>query len=553
MGNPGSGINAECPTPLFPSADADQSRKRTLLSILGIILFVLAIRQPLLPIPFERDEGEYAYIGWRLNFHELPYRDWVDQKPPGIFWIYQLALKLPMDSICAVHFAALIFSAATACALFLLARRFTSHCWALAAALLFALLGADPLLEATAANTELFMLLPLVLAQIAMLSGAAATDRRRGLLLAFCAGALTGIAVAFKQVALVNWPLLMFVFWFFAPAAARLRRTVWFAAWSTLGLAAVWGAIAVYFAYWHGFREFIYNVFTHNLEYANALPWSTRYAYFCHTLKTLAASQSFAWLLALAGLVAVGVKKQRALLVFLVASIAAGLAGVSASGYYFPHYFQQLLPIGCLAAALGAEWVEHAAPWKRLSVGFRRTILALALGLLPGIVLFPYLFEYSAAEAVGKIYPGNSFFANMPTLGQRLAAITKPADRVFIYGAEPELLFYARRISATRYIFLFPIYGPYSDAKFRQQATAHEITAQAPAAAFVLPSSFFFAPNTEQYFTFWSQDYLKQNFSLDTTLYLDPYDTCYSSRIPPNQISSITNNLRPLGYLLVRK
>jgi hypothetical protein len=94
---------------------------RWLFRVLGIlILLTLLLRLPLLDIPFERDEGGYAYIGWRLGHHELPYRDWVDQKPPAIFWVYRFALSLPFDSIRAVHLVALVFSAAAACALFFL-------------------------------------------------------------------------------------------------------------------------------------------------------------------------------------------------------------------------------------------------------------------------------------------------------------------------------------------------------------------------------------------------------------------------------------------------
>lgn len=83
-----------------------------------IVLLTAALRMPLLNIPFERDEGEYAYIAWRLGYHELPYRDWFDHKPPCIYWVYRLALNLPFDPIRSVHFMGLLFSAASACALF---------------------------------------------------------------------------------------------------------------------------------------------------------------------------------------------------------------------------------------------------------------------------------------------------------------------------------------------------------------------------------------------------------------------------------------------------
>src|SRR6185436_12772819 len=99
-----------------------------------IILLTAALKLPLLNIPFERDEGEYAYIAWRLEFNELPYRDWVDQKPPGIFWVYRLALNLPIEPVRAIHLMAALVSAASACALFFLARRFMREFSALAAA-----------------------------------------------------------------------------------------------------------------------------------------------------------------------------------------------------------------------------------------------------------------------------------------------------------------------------------------------------------------------------------------------------------------------------------
>jgi hypothetical protein len=101
-------------------------------------LIVAAVRAPLLPIPLERDEGEYAYIASRLKHNELPYRDWVDQKPPAVFYIYRLALSLLVEPVRAIHFAGLVFAAASACALFFLRLRFMDRFWAWLGAALFA-------------------------------------------------------------------------------------------------------------------------------------------------------------------------------------------------------------------------------------------------------------------------------------------------------------------------------------------------------------------------------------------------------------------------------
>ena len=144
----------------------------------------------------------------------------------------------------------------------------------------------------------------------------------------------------------------------------------------------------------------------------------------------------------------------------------------------------------------------------------------MVLAILPAVTLWPFLFTYTPAEAVRKIYPGN-FFAEMPELAQRLETVTSPAKRVFVFGAEPELLFYARRTSATRYIFLFPLYGPYGNAHERQIEAAAEIERAEPSAAVYVPNLLFFVSGTDQYFTKWGLSYMQTNFYVDTWLKAD--------------------------------
>src|ERR1019366_8647741 len=116
------------------------SSRRGILLVLGLLLLLtMALRVPLLDIPFERDEGGYSYIAWRIGYHELPYRDWIDHKPPAVYWVYHLALSLPFESIRSVHVMGLLFSVGSAWALFILAARFVSRPLAMTAAALFAI------------------------------------------------------------------------------------------------------------------------------------------------------------------------------------------------------------------------------------------------------------------------------------------------------------------------------------------------------------------------------------------------------------------------------
>jgi 4-amino-4-deoxy-L-arabinose transferase-like glycosyltransferase len=487
------------------------SIKQTVLIVAGLLLIASAVRIPLLGVPFERDEGEYAYIAWRLGHHELPYRDWIDQKPPAIFWVYRAALAFPMDPIRAVHFAALLFSAASACAMFFLAARFLNRFWAFIAAVVFILLSADPWIEGTAANTEIFMLLPLVLSQIAFFRAAENPERNR-LSILLC-GALIGSAIAFKQVAAVNWFLLIALFPIFANGAKRWVATVRFAIISALGMVLMLGLICFYFWIRGGLRQLVENVLTHNLEYIGAMTWSDRFHFCTDTLTRLAPSELLVWALALVGLLSLVATRQFKSLTFTLGWLIASAIGISASGYFFPHYFQQWLPPLVLLSIFGAARLSGLTFWKRPWVP--RVALVVLLAALPLKRFWPFWLSYSPAESVRKIYPGN-FFAEMPALAERIAKVTSPDQRVFAFGAESELLFYAQRVSATRYIFLFPLYGPYRDIREKQVAVTEEIQRNSPAAAVYVPNELFFAAGTDQYFTEWSLSYFEENFAVDT-------------------------------------
>jgi hypothetical protein len=335
-------------------------------------------------------------------------------------------------------------------------------------------------------------------------------------------GVFIGLATSFKQVAAAHWPFLVMMYPIFVGGEKRFGKTIFFAAWSAAGAIAVWVLIGLYFVLRHGFQEFIYNVFTHNMEYINALPLLPRVNFCLNALRILSQDQILIWLLSITGFIALARTGRLKVFLFFAGWMIASWIGVSASGNYFPHYFQQIVPVLCLTAVIGAEALAGGlGALKTFSAWQLRAALGLSLVVLPAIVIYPYLFIFSPAEAVSRIYPGNRF-AEMRDIGARIAQVTSPNDRVFVFGAEPEVLFYAQRVSATRYIFLFPLYGPYSDAKAKQVAAANEITRNHPAAILCSFNGLFLRPGSEQYFNQWALSYLAENFRADTYMTIDP-------------------------------
>ena len=222
------------------------------------------------------------------------------------------------------------------------------------------------------------------------------------------------------------------------------------------------------------------------------------------------------------------------------------------SGYFFPHYFQQLLPVLCLTAALGAGELASASFWKVIPALSRQMALGLALFILPVIVVYPFIFEYSPKDAVRKIYPGNSFFAEASDLGGRIAQITRADDRIFIFGGNRRFFFTPNASRPRATFFFFRSAVPIWMQKTRQMETADEVFSNQPAAALYFPNGLFFSPGSEQYFTKWSQAYFRDNFRVDTFLAMDQSAVIQLVPVTAIQQASTSDDRRIAGALLVR-
>ena len=478
---------------------------------LAVALAAIALRAPYFDLPLERDEGGYAYIAWRMEHGELPYRDWFDQKPPGITLAYRAALALPVDPVVAIRAVAAAFAAGAAIAVWALACALLGELAGAAAALLYVLLSADPMLQGAIANTEIFMV-PWI-AAAAWLALRPPRDARAELATGLAIGLALGVASVFKQVAAVNAPFLLAVNWLRAPRAERLGRTARATAAIAAGGAVVWSAIALWFWSRGAFAPALDAILLHNLHYASDLTLTERWAGLRYVVPSLAPSQAVAWILAALGLVRLWLRSDRFPALFLTGFAAVNAIGVSASGFYFPHYFQQLLPAVAILAVGAVAWAPRA--WA--AAGF-------ALAAAPLLFAAADFARLSPAEVMRRIYPGNPFEL-MPAVADEIAAVTAPDERVFVFGAEPEILLYAQRVSASRYIYLFPVFNAFADAAERQAGVIAELEAHPPAAIVYAPLGSFYGRGRPQQLTQWTTALIDRSYRLHAFVAPEPDGT----------------------------
>jgi 4-amino-4-deoxy-L-arabinose transferase-like glycosyltransferase len=444
------------------------SIRTTVLGSAAVVAVAVALRWPIASIPLERDEGEYAYIPQRWLAREVPYRRAFDQKPPGVFAAYAVILTVFGTSPAAIHWGTQVYTLGTLGLIYLAGRRLFGPPAGYAAALLAAFMTADGCVLGNAANTELFMILPLTAGFLAAVE--ASDSAAAGW--AATAGVCGAAAILFKQVALPD--VALYGLLVLGAARHRVRLLVVFALAATAVLAAVTWAFTAAGAG----DEFLDCVLLHNLTYSNQVRWYDYPQAFFATFGSVVRQWWPMILLALAAClrpVTVVTRWQPRWL--LAAWLLASFAGVAIGGYFREHYYVQLIPPLAILAGRGVTMMAQSwfQPRPTIAAG---AIAAAAIAY--GVLVMPgYWLAGTPADKCRLLY-GIAPFPEAIAVGDFLARQAGDDDTIFVYGNEPEVYHYSGRRVASRYIFLYPLLTPSADVLDRQHAALADLAERPP-------------------------------------------------------------------------
>ena len=126
---------------------------------LGLIfLFVVAVRTRLLDLPFERDEGEYAYLGQLIRHGIAPYGIAYNMKLPGTHFMYALIMSLFGESITGVHLGLMLMNCLTILMVYKIGAKVVGSFAGVIAACAYAVLSLDMSVLGSAAHATHFVI-----------------------------------------------------------------------------------------------------------------------------------------------------------------------------------------------------------------------------------------------------------------------------------------------------------------------------------------------------------------------------------------------------------
>jgi hypothetical protein len=369
------------------------------------------------------DEAIYGSIAALLNGGGQLYGPGgVDNKPPGIFWVYAATFRVAGTyQMTAIHAVGLAVIATTCVLLFVIGRDLGGFRTGLLAALFYGVLTAagNPRLLAT--NTEIFMELALTASVLLML-------RRRW----FWSGCLLVAAGAFRQVAAVNVLLAVAGIFWLEGSDHRRRAAAWFAGGVLVSLAA--GALALLLTgslsgFWRWTVDSLYGYASTN--WIPSVVWQRAK----DSLVPFVVDMAVLWIAAIA--LTTRWRSLDRMEKLVIVWLTVSMVGSIAAGHLSWHYFIQAMAPLALAAALF---------FGRFSL--RRWVTAVAVVGIAVPALGWWAYDLGADPLTYDFSP--------PAPQHQLVATyirehTAPGQRVFVWGDWPALYIESDRLMASRF------------------------------------------------------------------------------------------------------
>ncbi len=435
------------------------SRWFVLLNLLGLAVLFAALQWNTYTMPFERDEGEYAYSAWIMKEGLVPYRDSFLQKPPMIVYTYLLGQVIDAHALWPPRMLASLFTLLAAFLIGALTKELHGARAGWISVWLFLLLSMLPIFLPYAANTERFLLLPILGVLYLFVRFGASAPRWVWAV----AGFAGFVAVLYKQVAVVPVACIGLLWLIdtwkqYHSFGACLRRG---------GIALLSGAVTLllvlgFFIWRNVLSELIQCTVTFNYFYGQVEGYKTE---FFGAMMGFLAEQ---WWPLLILLVFYFLNRPRRWGdVSLLFALSLAIASQDING----HYYILMVPFLAIMCAGGLEmffgWIESKV---RADVGSARLRFAVSAFLIAVLFLPLRGTVFLQPNALSElVYPGNPFVESS-IVANRVRELLPANQRLFIAGSEPQILYESKRLSLTRFDLMYPLTMPTPFARQYQEA-----------------------------------------------------------------------------------
>ena len=483
-----------------------------------LLLLVASIRSKFSGIPFERDEGIYAYNGIKVLEGKVPYVDFYEQKFPGIFYFFALMVAIFGQTVEGLHMGWTVLNLISIFLIYLAAKKLFSPLAGIFAAITYAFISLSPNLSGFTIQSEhavaMFISLGIYFYAHAQTRGAwyfyllmglsfgiSFMVKTSGMFLVLFGGLMTIADHLLKKDR--NWKMLF-------------KNTAIYSA----GVFAVIGFFFLIVTVQGGFDQMIYWSIEVPKKYVGKIPFEDGKKYFKYTLDALLLTHKFLWVhAALAGILLFFKNIPLRLRIMAVLLAFFSFMTIVPGYYFYGHYWIQLVPGLSILSAMtfwgitGTLKDRMGLKWPALSYAYLVVFILFTVTHMSK--MRSYYFHPNYEVIMRQVYGSNPFPEAME-IGKFINQNTKPEDNIAIIGSEPQIYLYTGKKCPSRHAYFAALVNDAPEHKAWQREFVKDVEAANPKyfVFFKHGISLFVQPNTDNYIFEWVNKYATSNYHL---------------------------------------
>ncbi|MEO1286812.1 MAG: glycosyltransferase family 39 protein [Chloroflexota bacterium] len=464
----------------------------------GLVVLIILIALPILTYPMGRDQGMYANIGVSILSGGTPFVDVWDIKPPPIYYIYAVGIRIFGQSTEAIRAIDILLVPIGMLGLFAIGKRLNSTRIGLLSALLYGAFYFNDGFQNLSQSDSLATIPAIWLGYWTIRTAQTDPRSREAWLSALTTGAISGVLLWFKpqQYAFIVGAIILYQIIIRLRNGNRLSLVGESIAFAVGGL-LTGGTLLLYFWSQGMIAEIL--IVAEGTSAYNAQGYDA--SAFINNMSQGLYFRATVWhgLFVLVGLGLltsiwhiIRKNKQSPEMILFVLWLVAGLAFafVQAKGFD-THWFPMLPPM----ALIGAIGLHHILPTQRNLINtVVHSLLVIAILSIPMVTTWgralPFItgqqnrYDYWDTFQANDLKPEESF-AVTAYLQERV----QRGDSLFIWGFRPEVYYMAQLRPATRYQAHFPLVAPWYPTEW-QQNNVDILWAAMPPYALILEDDF---------------------------------------------------------------
>lgn len=481
-----------------------------------LIMVVALIRSKFLTIPFERDEGAYSYYGKLLLQGFTPYKDFYEQKFPGIFYFYATMVYLFGDDVKSMHTGFMYLNILTIIFIYFTSRNLFSPLAGIISAITYAFVSLTPNLSGFTVQSEhgvaFFTSLGLLFFSL--------NYRHNKLLYILLMGLSFGLAFMTKTsgVFFVLWGGLVLIINFLFNKERKFKSLLIEVLTYSVAVFFVIGLFFLLIILKGSFKEMIFWAYTIPKGYVNAMPFEEGIKYFGYTRDAILKDHKFFWvhgfLVILVCLLRSVPLKMKVLAITL---LAFSILPIVPGFYFYGHYFIQIIPGLAVVSGLTfygiITFLREKMNLKQPALKYIYVGVFVLLTLQHMNALKSYYFHPNYERILRTVYGANPFPESME-IANWLSANTRPEDEIALIGSEPQVYFYTKKKLPSRHAYFAAIVSSAPEHKEWQREFVADLEKAKPRYIVLYNHSIslLIQPNADRYVFDWANKYLTENY-----------------------------------------